>query len=565
MLALASIVWSVLPPAARAIGAPEDSRVLRGVLHVHSRRSDGTGTVEQIAAAAARAGLGFVVVTDHGDGTRAPDPPRYVDGVLCLDAVEISTRGGHYLALGLPRAPYRLGGEPRDVVEDVGRLGGLGIVAHAGSPKGELRWREWTAPIDGLEWLNADSEWRDEPRRLVFRSLVTYWFRAPETIAHLFDRPASVLARWDALATRRRVVGLAGQDAHARIGARGNWEPAEQDVSLQLPSYEAAFRSFALRVQVGERTHDAAADASRLLAALRAGHVYTAIDAFGRPAPVSFTATGGGRRASMGDELTADGEIVIEGTVPPTPGVSLRLLRNGRIATTVEGHALRYVHPAAGARVVYRLEAYLPDAPGSPQTPWIVTNPIYLGPAPPPVDVDLPPATAVWRTVMRPGESWRVEHAAGSRATIEMKAAAGSREPPDVTLEYALGPGARRGQYAAAVLPIERGSLAAWSRVHFEAQSDRAMRVSVQVRDPQSGRRWLRSIVLGPAPREVIVPFADMTPVDDSLDRSVRLEAIDSLLVVVDTTHSAPGEEGSVTIRDLRMEQALDGTRQQRP
>ena len=82
--------------------------------------------------------------------------------MLVIDAVEISTTGGHYVALGLPRAPYRLAGEPRDVVEDVARLGGFGIVAHPDSPKDDLRWRDWTLPFDGIEWLNADSEWRNE-------------------------------------------------------------------------------------------------------------------------------------------------------------------------------------------------------------------------------------------------------------------------------------------------------------------------------------------------------------------------------------------------------------------
>ena len=63
--------------------------------------------------AAARAGLKFVVFTDHGDATATPEPPAYRSGVLCLDAVEISTAGGHYIALDMPTAPYPLGGEAR--------------------------------------------------------------------------------------------------------------------------------------------------------------------------------------------------------------------------------------------------------------------------------------------------------------------------------------------------------------------------------------------------------------------------------------------------------------------
>ena len=65
-------------------------------------------------------------------------------GVLCIDAVEISTNAGHYIALGLGAAPYRLGGEASAVVEDVRRLGGFGIVAHPDSPRPALAWRDWT-------------------------------------------------------------------------------------------------------------------------------------------------------------------------------------------------------------------------------------------------------------------------------------------------------------------------------------------------------------------------------------------------------------------------------------
>ena len=134
----------LLPPAPQGLPAAVHGGV-RGAIHVHTRRSDGSGTVEQVAAAAARAGLQFVILTDHGDGTREPAPPVYSSGVLVIDAVEISTEDGHVVALGLPKAPYPLGGEPRDVVEDIERLGGMAIAAHPGSVKPELRWTEWTS------------------------------------------------------------------------------------------------------------------------------------------------------------------------------------------------------------------------------------------------------------------------------------------------------------------------------------------------------------------------------------------------------------------------------------
>ena len=122
------------------------ARTIPGAYHIHTTRSDGHGDRAAVAAAAARAGLKFIILTDHGDGTRPPDPPAYIDGVLVLDGVEISTDAGHYVALDMPRAPYPLGGTADAVVEDVARLGGFGIAAHPDSPKPHAALDQHRAP-----------------------------------------------------------------------------------------------------------------------------------------------------------------------------------------------------------------------------------------------------------------------------------------------------------------------------------------------------------------------------------------------------------------------------------
>jgi hypothetical protein len=219
-LVVALLVYQSLPPAAQRLpGKPADG--VRGAVHVHSRRSDGSGTPQQIAAAAASAGLQFVILTDHGDGTRIPAEPAYHSGVLMVDAVEVSSSDGHVVALGLEKTPYPLGGDARDVIEDVSRLGGMSIAAHPGSPKPQLRWTEWSSPFSGIEWLNGDSESRDESWITHARVLFTYPFRSTAVLASMFDRPDTVLRRWDALTARRRVVAVAAADAHARLDLRG--------------------------------------------------------------------------------------------------------------------------------------------------------------------------------------------------------------------------------------------------------------------------------------------------------------------------------------------------------
>ena len=244
--------------------------VLAGAFHVHTNRSGGSASVEDVATVAAEAGLAFVIFTEHGDGTRPLEPPRYYAGVLCLDGVEISTMGGHYIALDLNPAPYPLAGEPYAVAEDVARLGGFGVIAHPSSPKPELRWRDWGVASNGLEWINGDTQWRDESISRLAATIVHYPIRPVATLGSLLDRPVESLLRWDALTQRRRVVALAGIDAHGAIplpfGADSRL-PA-----LPIPSYEQAFRSFTIRVPLDESmSGDPIVDGERLLEAIRAG------------------------------------------------------------------------------------------------------------------------------------------------------------------------------------------------------------------------------------------------------------------------------------------------------
>ena len=80
--------------------------------------------------------------------------------MLLIDAVEISTDDGHYVALDLPPAPYPLAGEGRAVAEDVRRLGGMGLIAHPDSSRSSLAWHDPSVAADGFEWINGDSTWR---------------------------------------------------------------------------------------------------------------------------------------------------------------------------------------------------------------------------------------------------------------------------------------------------------------------------------------------------------------------------------------------------------------------
>ncbi len=547
----AGLWYAALPPRGPAAPPPGgEETVVRGVLHVHTSRSDGTGTVEDVAAAAARAGLDFVIVTDHGDGMRPPDPPAYRQGVLCIDGVEIATRDGHLLALGLPAAPFPLGGDARDAVEDVARLGGAAIAAHPGSAKADLQWTDWSLPATGLEWLNGDSEWRDESVWSLAHALISYPARRVETLLSTLDRPVSVLDQWDRLTRNRRAVAVAGTDAHARVGLRSLGEPYDRTAAFRVPGYDRMFGVFSNVVTDTTLSGDAVADTARVLDAIRAGRTYTRIDAIDRTGTLAFAAEIEGRRAVSGEVLPEGKAVALRAELNnPPAGARLRLLRNGEVVAEAEGPVL--THATDGTPGAYRVEVHAPGAPGAPPVPWIVSNPVYVGAysdAPAAAPRPVPTAVSV-QYADGAATGWTIEASPAALGAIDVSPMPRGTQ---LALRYAVGGAESQSPYVAFVMPAG-GMLGGHDRLLFRGTSERPMRVSVQLREPggEQGRRWQRSVVLDSTPRDVVVYFDELRPADEGLS-PLALDRVDSVLFVVDTVHTPLGASGRFWIDDVK-------------
>ncbi|MFF0295262.1 CehA/McbA family metallohydrolase [Kitasatospora sp. NPDC004614] len=241
----------------------------RGDCHVHTVHSDGELTPAELAAAARAAGLDFLIVTEHN----CPAPPGTWDGLdgddlLILPGQEVTTRTGHWLALGLRPGQlvdwqHRVG-EPafRRALREVRAAGGLCVAAHphAPYPGGDLMF-----PLESFDAVEVwNGEWTsDRP------------WNADNEAAH---------AEWG----RRLAAGV-----HA-----GHWQPALGNSDTHLAGQLGTPQSVVFAEQLS---------APAILAALRAGRSWIAESA---TVELELTAEADGRRAGIGEHLATAGRPV---------------------------------------------------------------------------------------------------------------------------------------------------------------------------------------------------------------------------------------------------------------
>ncbi|SEW25398.1 PHP-associated domain-containing protein [Natrinema salifodinae] len=125
--------------------------------HVHSDDSyDGHEPIELILEHAADIGLDGVVITDHDEideSLRAADlAPKY--GLVGISGVEVSTKHGHLLAIGVEKRPDP--GQPfMDTVRAVRELGGVAIVPHPFQRSRHGVRKRHIADADAIETYNS--------------------------------------------------------------------------------------------------------------------------------------------------------------------------------------------------------------------------------------------------------------------------------------------------------------------------------------------------------------------------------------------------------------------------
>lgn len=347
-----------------------------GNLHLHTTLSDGMKSPDEVALAASRAGLDFIIYTDHNicldelEGWhRAPGSDREIlrlVGQEVHDANRTPERS-HLLCYFTTCDLSDVAASPQKLIDKATANGGLCFLAHplerpGLSPEDVYDWDDWeVSGYTGIELWNAltDVKWQ---LRTFVRGLIGAYL-PPLTLSAPLPE---TLAKWDELLRAgQKVVAIGAADAHGMSFA---WGPLRRTI---LP-YEFLFRAvnthFLLPAPLAREVSQAR---HQIYEALKLGHCFASNDLIASSHGFSFTATSADQHAIMGDRLTLQDSAVLSVSSPKP--AKLRLIKDGCAVAETWGRQLAWSTTEPG---VYRVEAYRRF--WGWLRGWVFTNPIYI-------------------------------------------------------------------------------------------------------------------------------------------------------------------------------------------
>lgn len=359
-----------------------------GNMHMHTPYSDGERWHTEIAEDAIKAGLDFIIVTDHN---------VWIDGVegyyqnengrvLLLSGEEIHNvrrvpQASHLLVYGTERELSCHAANPQQLIDQVKAAGGYCFLAHPHEKDfplvdyPNLGWHDWEIDgFTGLEIWNYMSSFVNRlaerlhklsnPAGFLARLMAVRYALHPERFI-TFPEPAT-LALWDKLlAQGKRISAVGNADAH---GTPMSFGPIKRII---FP-YDFLFRAVNTHILTAQPLNgDFHHDKRLVLDAIGKGHAWVGYDM--AHATKGFRFTGQGvNKGGMGDKVQLDAGATLQIALPTK--ANIRLIRHGKVVAQAQNSThLTHIPVEEGA---YRVECTIHYE--GKERGWIYSNPIYL-------------------------------------------------------------------------------------------------------------------------------------------------------------------------------------------
>lgn len=343
-----------------------------GSIHIHSKFSDGTGEISEIAKLADDIGLDYIIITDHNTVRGLHEGyEKWYGNTLCLIGCEINDKNNqnHYLAFGINDA-FSTRTPAKKYVQKVKELGAVGIIAHPHEKRQHMKehppypWVDWDIEdFDGLEIWNHMSEWMEN---LTEENKYRAFMHPLKTISAPTEE---TLKLWDELNLKRKVVGIGGVDAHAhKYNLLGFLE-------VEIFPYKVLFKSVRTHVLLeksikkGKSLKDIEAAKWQIYKAIKSGSCFVSNDYNGNAKGFRFFAEQNGKIYNMGDYIKSPEQVYLN-VILPEVSAKIRIIKNGILFAELDNQQIQIKTNESGA---YRVEVFKDNRA------WIYSNHIRIG------------------------------------------------------------------------------------------------------------------------------------------------------------------------------------------
>lgn len=317
-----------------------------GAIHIHSVYSDGTGNIESISKAAKKAGLDWIIITDHNS---FEIEEGIYNGVYVIKGEEISPKNeNHYLALGINKY-IQPNTDAKHNIEAVKMNGGFGFAAHPDesdyrrNSHQPIKWTNKNVIPDGVEIWNWFSEWADNlNNRNIFT--LAYAFLCKNKLVKSAN--SNVLFWWDNLnnVSEKIVPAIGGIDAHAL-------KIKDYIIPVTIFPYESMFKTIVNVVTSDEAFKtDFFARKKQILEALKSGRNLIINRAVSKEIPV-IKISNQKQTVTSGESINLDNETLLN--VQTKKKGSIKIFHDGKEIKSVISNSIKMLLNEVGK---YRVE-----------------------------------------------------------------------------------------------------------------------------------------------------------------------------------------------------------------
>lgn len=358
----------------------------KGVTHAVTKRTKGSGSIEEVFTAAKSADIDFIFITDPNFFPEEEQQDLYSNGTRLFMGTKLSYVDSHILVFGgLDLHKFKSIGQSQIQLNDLLTQKHRSpenmslVLAHPKRPK-----YEWSGEIpiglNGIEVINLKQIWAQKAREQkahFLLSLFLYPFNETLSFLNIISEPREELRLWDDLNKKQKMTGFFGNHTTAKAIIF----PTDNGY-IKFPSYQTSFNIGSNHILLSsELTGMIQRDKQKILEALKRGQFYFAFDIVANPKGFYAELLSDGEELPIGSEVKFKEGMSLKVNLPFEPKVpfEIKLVKDGNFYTTSNQEKVEFKINGPGTyRVEVLLKSKMPLLQSARWVPWIYTNAFYI-------------------------------------------------------------------------------------------------------------------------------------------------------------------------------------------